>query len=50
VLALRFAWERNDGSFFAAVSIVVMIVGLLGVAISVRGCDVCVARFLGRTI
>jgi hypothetical protein len=50
VLALRFAWERNDGTFFAAVSIIVMLVGLLGVVISVRGCDVCVARYLGKTI
>jgi hypothetical protein len=50
VLALRFAWERNDGTFFAAVSVIVMLVGLLGVVISVRGCDVCVARYLGKTI
>ena len=50
VLALRFAWERNDGLFFAAVSIIVMLIGLLGVVISVRGCDLCVARYLGKTI
>jgi hypothetical protein len=50
VLALRFAWERVDDMFFASVSSILMIIALLGVAISVRGCDVCVARFLGKTL
>ena len=50
VLALRFAWERADATFFAAITALVMIIGLLGVVISFRGCDTCVARFLGRTI
>lgn len=50
VLALRFAWERADGTFFAAVSSLLMIIALIGVAIAVRGCDVCVARYLGKTL
>ena len=39
VLALRFAWERTDGMFFASVSALLNIIALLGVAIAVRGCD-----------
>ena len=50
VMAMRFAWERAGATFFAAVTALVMIIGLLGVAISFRGCDTCVARFLGRTL
>ena len=50
VLALRFAWERTDGMFFASVSALLNIIALLGVAISVRGCDACVARYLGKTL
>ena len=50
VLALRFAWERAGATFFAAVTVVLMLIALLGVVISFRGCDVCVARFLGRTL
>lgn len=50
VLALRFAWERAGATFFAAVSALLMLIALLGVAISFRGCDACVARFLGKTI
>ena len=50
VLAMRFAWERAGATFFAAVTVLVMLIALLGVAISFRGCDNCVARFLGRTI
>jgi hypothetical protein len=50
VLALQFAWERAGATFFAAITLVVMLIGLMGVAISFRGCDACVARFLGRTI
>ena len=50
VLALRFSWERTDGTFFAAVSALLMIIALIGVAISVRGCDACVARYLGKTL
>ena len=50
VLALRFAWERTDGTVLR---------GGVGAAqhhraarrrISVRGCDVCVARYLGKTL
>jgi hypothetical protein len=50
VLALRFAWERPDGMFFASVSALLNIIALLGVVIAVRGCDVCVARYLGKTL
>ena len=50
VLALRFAWDRAGASFFAAVSCLLMMMALLGVAISFRGCDSCVARFLGKTL
>jgi nicotinamide riboside transporter PnuC len=50
VMAMHFAWERAGATFFAAVTAVVMIIGLLGVVISFRGCDSCVARFLGKTI
>jgi hypothetical protein len=50
VLALRFAWERTDAMFFAEVSVILMIIALLGVAISLRGCDHCVARYLGKTL
>src|SRR5262245_44802464 len=50
VLALRFSWERADATFFAAVYCLLMMIALLGVAISFRGCDLCVARFLGKTL
>jgi hypothetical protein len=50
VLALRFAWERPDGLFFASVSALLNLIALVGVAIAVRGCDVCVARYLGKTL
>jgi len=50
VLALHFAWERAGATFFAAVTALVMIIALVGVAISFRGCDACVARFLGKTL
>jgi hypothetical protein len=50
VLALRFAWERAGATFFAAVSALVMIIALLAVVISFRGCDACVARYLGKTL
>jgi len=50
VLAMHFAWERAGATFFAAVTALVMIIALVGVAISFRGCDSCVARFLGKTI
>jgi hypothetical protein len=50
VLALQFAWERAGATFFAAVSTLLMIIALLGVAISFRGCDACVARYLGKTL
>jgi hypothetical protein len=50
VMALRFAWGRPEATFFATVSVLLNIIALLGVAISFRGCDACVARFLGRTL
>ncbi len=50
VLGLRFAWERADATFFAVVSCILMGLALLGVVISLRGCDACVARFLGKTL
>jgi hypothetical protein len=50
VLGLRFAWERVDGVFFASVSVLLNIIALLGVVIAIRGCDLCVSRFLGRTL
>lgn len=50
VMAMRFAWERTGATFFAAVTSIVMMIALLGVAISFRGCDNCVARFLGKTL
>lgn len=50
VMALNFAWERAGATFFAAVSCLLMMIALLGVAISFRGCDACVARFLGKTL
>jgi hypothetical protein len=50
VMALHFAGERAGATFFAAVTALIMIIALLGVAISFRGCDACVARFLGRTL
>ena len=50
VMAMRFAWERAGATFFAAVTALVMLIALVGVAISFRGCDHCVARFLGKTL
>jgi hypothetical protein len=50
ILALQFAWERPGATFFAAVSSLCMLIALLGVVISFRGCDNCVARYLGRTL
>jgi hypothetical protein len=49
-MALRFSWERTDAMFFATVSVILMLIALLGVAIAFRGCDPCVARFLGKTL
>ena len=50
VLAIRFAWERHGAVFFATVSVILVMIALLGFAIAVRGCDHCVARYLGRTL
>lgn len=50
VMALQFAWERSGAAFFAAISSIVMLLGLFGIAVSFRGCDICVARYLGRTL
>jgi hypothetical protein len=48
VLATRFMLERGDLQFLTALSFLFMTFTLTGVAISMRGCDACVARFLGR--
>jgi hypothetical protein len=50
VLAMRFAWERSGAAFFAATSALLMLLGVFGVAVSFRGCDTCVARYLGHTL
>jgi hypothetical protein len=50
VMGIQFAWERNGAVFFATVSVILMFIALLGFAIAVRGCDHCVARYLGRTL
>lgn len=50
VLAMRFAWGRSGAAFFAAISTIVMLIGLFATAISFRGCDVCVARYLGHPV
>jgi hypothetical protein len=50
VLGLRFVWERPDGMFFASVSAILNIIALLAVAIAIRGCDICVSRYLGKTL
>ena len=50
VMGIRFAWERPGATFFAAVSSLLMLIALLAVVISVRGCDSCVARYLGKTL
>ena len=50
VMAMKFAWERSGAAFFAATSSIVMLLGLFGIAVSCRGCDTCVARYLGHPI
>ena len=50
VMALTFAWERSGAAFFAAISSLVMLLGVFGIAVSFRGCDTCVARYLGHTL
>lgn len=50
VLAIQFAWDRSGAAFFAAISSVVMLLGLFGIAVSFQGCDACVARYLGRPL
>ena len=50
VMALRFAWERPDAMFFATVSVILMMIAILGFVISLGGCDLCVARYLGKTL
>ena len=50
VLALRFSWERADAVFFATVQCILMIIAIFGVVIALRGCDPCVARYLGKTL
>jgi hypothetical protein len=48
VLAIRYMLSRGDLQFLTALSFLFMTFTLTGVAISFRGCDACVARFLGR--
>jgi hypothetical protein len=50
VLALRLTVELGDVHFLSALSVLFMGFTLLGVAISFRGCDACVARFLGKAL
>jgi hypothetical protein len=50
VMAIKFAWARSGAAFFAAISSIVMLLGLVGVAVSFHGCDTCVARYLGRSV
>jgi hypothetical protein len=48
VVALRVTLDRGDVQFLSALSGLFMVFTLLGVAISFRGCDACVSRFLGK--
>lgn len=50
VLALRYTANRGDLQFISALSVLFMGFNLLGVAISFRGCDNCVARILGKAL
>ena len=40
----------REGTQITIVTYGTMIIALVGVAISFRGCDACVARFLGKTL
>lgn len=48
VLVIKVMLSRGDLQFLTALSFIYMAFTLTGVAISFRGCDACVARFLGR--
>lgn len=48
VLITKYMLARGDLQFLTALSFIFMAFTLTGVAISFRGCDACVARFLGR--
>jgi len=50
VIALRLTLARGDVQFLSALSVLFMGFTLLGVAISFRGCDACVSRFLGKAL
>ena len=50
VIALKLTMARGDVQFLSALSLIFMVFTLLGVAISFRGCDACVARFLGKAL
>jgi hypothetical protein len=50
VIALKITMTRGDVQFLSALSLIFMVFTLLGVAISFRGCDACVARFLGKAL
>jgi hypothetical protein len=49
-VALRLTWGRDETAFLSSLSGVFLVFTLLGVAISFRGCDACVARFLGKSL
>ena len=44
------AWKRTFDQFLSTLSALFLGFTLLGVAISFRGCDACVARFLGKSL
>jgi hypothetical protein len=48
VLATRLMLARGDLQFLTALTFLFMAFTLTGVAISCRGCDACVARYLGK--
>jgi hypothetical protein len=49
-VALRLTWGRDETAFLSTLSALFLGFTLLGVAISFRGCDACVARFLGKSL
>lgn len=50
VIAIKLTMDRGDVQFLSALSGLFMVFTLLGVSISIRGCDACVAKFLGKTL
>lgn len=49
VFAILLTMDRGDVQFLGALSAIFMVFTLMGVAISFRGCDACVARMLGKS-